>query len=72
MNQLDFQRVKKTLHRGIVVTVSFASHAAAKPVVFDQSLIPLGTILAAAIGMYDRAFGKVAPEQCHGQRVTDL
>ena len=71
VDEFDFQRVEKTLHRCIVVTVGFASHAAVQPVVFDQSLIPLGTILATAIRVNDRAFGKVAPEQCHGQRVTD-
>ena len=29
VNEFDFQRVKKTLHRGIVVTGGSASHAAA-------------------------------------------
>ncbi len=71
VHQLDFQRVEKTLHRRIIITIGFASHAAAQPVVLDQSLISLGTILAATIRVDDRALGKVAAEQCHGQRITD-
>ena len=71
VHQLDFQRVEKTLHRRIIITIGFASHAAAQPVVLDQSLISFRTILAAAIGMYDRARGKVAPEQCHGECIAN-
>ena len=71
VNEFDFQRVEKTLHRSIVITVGFASHAAAQTVVLDQSLISLGTILAATIRVNDRAPGEVAAEQCHGQRITD-
>ncbi len=71
VNEFDFQRVKETLHRGIVITVRSAAHAAAQAVVFDQSLISLGTILATAIRVNDRPLGKVATEQCHGQCVTD-
>ncbi len=41
MNELDFQRVKKALHRGIVITVGSASNAAAQTIVLDQSLISL-------------------------------
>ena len=71
VNELDFQRVKKALHRGIVVTVGSAPHAAAQTVVPDQSLVSLGTILATAIRVNDRALGEAAAEQCHGQRITD-
>ncbi len=71
VNEFDFQRVKKTLHRGIVITGSSASHAAARPIVLDQSLILLGTILAATIRVNDRALGEAAAEQCHGQCITD-
>ncbi len=41
VNELDFQRVKKTLHRCIVITVGSAPHAAAQTIVLDQSLISL-------------------------------
>ena len=41
VNEFDFQRVKKALHRSIVITGSSAAHAAAKTVVSNQSLIPL-------------------------------
>ena len=41
MNEFDLQRVKKALHRSIVITVSSAAHAAAQAVVLDQSLISL-------------------------------
>ena len=41
VNELDFQGVEKTLHRSIVVTVRPASHTAAQPVTFNQSLIAL-------------------------------
>jgi len=41
VNQLDFQCVKKALHRRIVVAGGFATHAAAQTIVFDQSLISL-------------------------------
>ena len=41
VNEFDFQRVKKTLHRRIVITVGSAPHAAAQTVILDQSLIPL-------------------------------
>ena len=71
VNELDFQCVEKTFHHSIVVTVRFAPHAAAQLIIPDQSLISLGTILTATIRMDDRAFGKVATEQCHGQRVAD-
>ncbi len=71
MNEFDFQRMKKALHRSIIMTVGSASHAAGQTIVLDQSLISLGTILAATIRVDDRALGKVAAEQCHGQRITD-
>ena len=41
VNKFNFQRVEKTLHRGIVITVGSASHAAAKTVTLNQSLISL-------------------------------
>ena len=41
LNELNFQRVKKTLHRSIVITVGSASHAAVQAIGLDQSLIPL-------------------------------
>ncbi len=71
VNELDFQSMKKTFHRGIVITVGSAPHAAAQAVVLDYSLISLGTILAATIRVNDRALGEVAAEHCHGQRITD-
>ena len=71
VHQFDFQRVKKALHRSIVITGSSAAHTAAKTVVSNQSLIALGTILAATIRVNDRAFREVAAEQCHGQCVTN-
>ncbi len=71
VNELNFQRVEKTLHCGVVVTVRFASHAAAQPVVLNQSLISLGTILAPAIRVNDRAPGEVATELRHDECVTD-
>ena len=41
VNEFDFQRVKKALHRSIVITVSSAAHAATKTVVPDQPLVTL-------------------------------
>lgn len=41
VNEFDFQRVKKTLHGSIVITVGSASHAATQTVIFEQSLISL-------------------------------
>ena len=41
VNEFDFQGMKKTLRHSIVIAVGFASHAAAQPVVLDQSLITL-------------------------------
>ncbi len=35
VNEFDFQRVEKALHRGIVITIGSASHAAAQAAVFD-------------------------------------
>ncbi len=60
MNEFDFQRMKKALHRSIIMTVGSASHAAGQTIVLDQSLISIGTILAATIRVDDRALGKVA------------
>ena len=71
VNEFDFQCVKKALHRSVVITGRSATHAAAKTVVSNQSLIALGTILAATIRVNDCAFREVAAEQCHGQRITD-
>ena len=44
VNAFDFQGMEKALRHGIVIAVGFASHAAAQPVVLDQSLISLGTM----------------------------
>ena len=41
VNELDFQRVEKALHRSIVIAVGSAPHAAAQTIVSDQSLISL-------------------------------
>ncbi len=41
VNEFDFQRVKKALHRSIVITVGSSAHAAAQTIVSDQSLISL-------------------------------
>ena len=59
MNEFDFS-VQKALHCSIIMTVVSASHAAGQTIVLDQSLISIGTILAATIRTDDRAFGKVA------------
>ncbi len=39
VNELDFQGMKKALRHGVIIAIGFASHAAAQPVVLDQSLI---------------------------------
>ena len=39
VNELDFQGVKKTLHRRVVVAVGSTSHTTAQAVAPDQSLI---------------------------------
>ena len=39
VNEFNFQRVKKALHRGIVITGGSAAHAAAQTIVLNQSLI---------------------------------
>jgi hypothetical protein len=39
VNEFNFQRVKKALHRGVVITGGFAPHTATQTVVLDQSLI---------------------------------
>ncbi len=41
VNAFDFQGMEEALRLGIVIAVGFASHAAAQPVVLDQSLISL-------------------------------
>ena len=41
MNQFDFQRVKKTLRYGVVVTGRSSPHATAQAVVLYQPLIAL-------------------------------
>ena len=71
VNEFNFQRVKKTLHRGVVITGGFAPHTATQSVVLNQSLISFGTILTATIRVNDRAPGEVAAEQCHDQCIAD-
>ena len=39
VNESDFQRVKKTSHRSIVIAVCLAAHAATQAIFADQSLI---------------------------------
>lgn len=41
VNQFDFQCVKETLHRSIVVTDGFATHTAAQAIVVNQSLLSI-------------------------------
>lgn len=39
VNQFDFQRVEKALHRSVVIAIGSAAHAATQTIIFDQSLI---------------------------------
>ena len=41
VNEFDFQRMKKTLHGGVVIAGGSAAHATAQLGVFEQALIPL-------------------------------
>ena len=56
VNQFDFQRVKKALHRSIVITVGSASHAAA------QIYIVIGT-LAYKIESLSRIHPYLSPQK---------
>ena len=41
VNEFDFQRMEKALHRSIVIAIGCAAHAAEQAIVFDQALIAL-------------------------------
>ena len=71
MHTFDFQRVKKALHRRIVITGRAASHATASAMGREQSLLARCTILAAPIRVQDCSRGTLPTDHGHGQRITD-
>jgi len=58
---LHFEGMEKRLGTGIVVTVSFATHALAKLLLFQRPSEGPAGILAAPIGMEDHACVRLRP-----------
>jgi len=60
MHEFGFQRAPETLHRRVVIAVSFAAHRHAHSVASEQRLILMAAILAPAIRMVNQTHSKTA------------
>lgn len=65
VDSFHFQAVIPALHRGIVVTITFCTHAANHAVFIEHIAMLLRTVLAAAIGMHDHTARPLAIKDGH-------
>ena len=64
---LIFQGAKETFHRGVVINIAGAAHTYLDAMSYQQFLISLAAVLAAAIGVMQQAFSWTAVLQSHAQ-----
>ena len=71
MNSFGFQTVKKTFRHRIIPAVAFPAHAANHAVFLQHTLILVGSILGALIGMHQKAPTGLPASDGHLQGFTD-
>ena len=67
-NELGLQRLEEAFDGGIVVTVAFPTHRHLEPVLAQQLLIVVGTILRPAIGVMNAAWWWPSDRDGHAHR----
>ena len=53
MNTFDFERVKEAFNHGVVVTISFATHALGKSIAMNQIGVKVTRVLTSTVRMMD-------------------
>ena len=67
-DQFGFYGFEEGFHCGIIIAIALAAHGHLEPMLAQDFLIIVRTILAAAIRMMDATFGRPAQSYSHVQR----
>src|SRR5262245_50283607 len=67
VHELGFDPAQAAFHRGIIPTISFAAHRLNHPGFIEDLAVVGSSILAAAIGVMDKARRGLLALNCHGQ-----